>query len=298
MFFKKIGSLFLYLGTKGALNWIPDTIYLKIVYRIRTRRKLNLKTPTLYNEKIQWLKLYDRRLEYCTLVDKYEVKKYVARVIGEEYVIPTLGVWDDFEEIDFERLPERFVLKCTHDSGGVVICLDKKQFDKASAKKKLKKSLKYNYYYRGREWPYKNIKPRIIAEEYMEDKRTSELRDYKFFVFDGKAKILFVATDRLSKTEETKFDFFDMDYNHLEIINGYPNAKEPPRKPVCFDEMKKLAEKLSNGIPHVRVDFYEVDGKIYFGEMTLYHWSGMVPFEPQKWDEIFGAWIKLPAKGE
>ena len=230
------------------------------------------------------------------MVDKCEAKNYVANIIGDEYIIKTLGVWESFNDIDFDSLPEKFVLKCTHDSGGLVIVNDKSKLDVKKAKEKIEKSLKTNFYWSAREWPYKNVKPRIIAEEYMEDKETAELRDYKFFCFNGVAKALFVASERQKEDEETKFDFFDTDYNHLPIINGHPNAETPPKKPKCFEQMKQFAEMLSKGIPHLRVDFYEVNGHVYFGELTFSHWSGMVPFEPAEWDKTFGDWIELPKR--
>ena len=270
-----------------------DNFYLKCVYRYKFHKKLNLKNPQTFNEKLQWLKLYDRKPEYTQMVDKYEAKKYIAEKIGEEYVIPTLGVWDKFEEIDFDKLPNQFVLKTTHDSGGVVICKDKGNFDKETAKKKLKKSLKRNYYWHGREWPYKNVKPRILAEEYMVDESGYELKDYKFFCFNGKMKVFFVAKDRQTKGEETKFDFFDEIFEHLPFTNGHPNSEPPYFKPENFEKMKELAEKLSQGIPHLRVDFYNINGKIYLGELTFSHWSGFVPFEPEEWDYTLGSWIDL-----
>lgn len=275
-------------------KFIPDKIYLQMLYFKHFHRFINFRKPKTFNEKLQWLKLYDRRPEYTKLVDKYEVKKYVAEMIGEEYVIPTLGVWNSPEEIDFDSLPEQFVLKWNHDSGSIVICKDKRELNKEEAIKRLQKGKKYSGFWYGREWPYKNVKPKIIAEKYMEDKNTKELRDYKFFCFNGVAKILFVATDRMNEKIETKFDFFDMNYNHLDIRNGHPNADIQPKKPVTFEEMRKLAECLSRGIPHLRVDFYEVDEKIYFGELTFSHWSGFVPFEPKEWDSILGDWINLP----
>ena len=278
------------------LKWVPDPLYLRLRYFVLMKKFLRLKNPRTYNEKLQWLKLYDRKPIYTEMVDKLTAKEYVAKRIGEEYIIKTLGVWEHFDDIDFEALPDRFVLKCTHDSGGLVIVTDKRILDKERAREKIEKSLKLNFYWTAREWPYKNVKPRIIAEEYMEDKITSELRDYKFFCFNGEAKALFVASERQNEDEETKFDFFDMDYNHLQIVNGHPNAKVPPQKPQNFEKMKELAGKLSKGIPHLRVDFYEVNGKIYFGELTFSHWSGMVPFEPAEWDKIFGDWIELPKR--
>ena len=276
------------------LQFLPDALYLKLKYRVLMGKNLNLKNPETYTEKLQWLKLHDRKPIYTDMVDKYEAKRYVAERIGEEYIIPTYGVWNSFDEIDFDALPDRFVLKCTHDSGGLVIVKDKSQLDKEQAREKITQCLKRNFYYSGREWPYKNVKPRILAEAYMEDSKTAELRDYKFFVFNGKAKALFIASERQKEGEETKFDFFDMDYNHLPIKNGHPNAEVPPQKPETFEQMRVLAEKLAADVPHLRVDFYEVDGKIYFGELTFSHWTGMVPFEPAEWDKAFGDWLVLP----
>ena len=281
-------------GGLGHFKWIPDEPYLKICYRAAFGKWPDFKHPVTFNEKLNWLKLHDRKPIYTTMVDKYEAKKYVASIIGEEYIIPTLGVWDRFEDIDFESLPNQFVLKCTHDSGGLVIVRDKSKFDREQARKIIEKSMKREFFYVAREWPYKNVKPRIIAEQYMEDDTTKDLRDYKFFAFDGVTKALFIATERQTEGEETKFDFFNMDFKHLDITNGHPCADTPPKMPENFEEMKRIAEKLSENIPHLRVDFYEVNGKTYFGELTFSHWSGLVPFEPETWDKTFGDWIKLP----
>lgn len=287
--------LFMTLGQRGFFNWMDDKTYLKIAYKMKMGKKLNLNSPVTYNEKLQWLKLHDRNPLYTRWVDKYEAKILAADAIGERYIIPTLGVWNHFDEIDFGVLPNQFVLKCTHDSGGLVICKDKAKLNKVAARRKIEGCLKHNFFAGQREWPYKNVQPRIIAEPYMEDSKTKELRDYKFFAFDGIVKALFVATERGSK-EETKFDFFDEEWHHLPFTNGHPNADVLPEKPMCFEEMKCLAAKLSKGIPQVRVDFYEADGKVYFGELTFFHWSGMTPFAPEKWDYKFGEWIKLPDK--
>lgn len=273
---------------------IPDKIYIQIKFFQYFHRFADLKNPKTFNEKLQWLKLYDRKPIYTTMVDKYASKKYVADRIGDEYVIPCVaGPWKSADEIDFDALPDRFVLKTNHDCGGVVICKDKNSFDREKAKEKLAVHLKRDYYIENREWPYKNVQRCIFAEQYMEDTKTAELRDYKFFCFDGEVKAMFIAADRASKTEETKFDFFDENYNHLPFTNGHPNASTLPEKPEKFELMKELASKLSAGIPHLRVDFYEVDGKVYFGELTFFHWSGFVPFEPQQWDYTFGSWIDL-----
>ena len=273
---------------------IPDEPYLKILFLWENGYKLNLVNPKTFNEKLQWLKLNDKNPTYTKMVDKYEAKDFVAGIIGDSYIIPTLAIYNNIDEIDFDALPNQFVLKCTHDSGGIVICKDKPHLNVKEAKDLLSRGLKKNYYLQNREWPYKNVKPRLIAEQYMEDE-TGELRDFKFFCFDGEVKALFIASDR-TKDVETKFDFFDENFNHLPFTNGHPNADVPPTKPVCFEEMKKLAAKLSKGIPHVRVDFYEIRGKVYFGEMTFFHWSGMRPFSPYEWDLTFGDWIKLPNK--
>ncbi len=284
------------LDRRGLLKCLSDKAYLKLIYEARMGKKLNLKNPQAYNEKLQWLKLYDRNPKYVKLVDKFEVKEFITQILGEQYVIPTLGVWDKFEDINFDALPNQFVLKCTHDSGGLVICKDKATLDKAKAKEKIEKSLRTNYYWRGREWPYKNLKPRIIAEKYMVDESGYELKDYKFFCFDGEVKALFIAKDRQKQGEETKFDFFDENFNHLPFTNGHPNSEPPYFKPEKFEEMKEIAKRLSKGIPQVRIDLYNINGQIYFGEITFFHWSGTTPFKPEEWDYKFGEWIKLPDK--
>ena len=292
--FKHPGLILIHLAYKGFFNWMPDKPYLKMMFKLNMGQKLNLKNPKTYSEKLQWLKLYDRKSEYSKMVDKYECKEYVAGKIGIEHIIPTLGVWDRFDDIDFDALPEQFVLKCTHDSGGLVICTDKSKLDLKQAKRKIEKSLKTNYYKYKREWPYKNVKPRIIAEKYMVDESGYELKDYKFFCFDGTVKAMFIASDRSDSTTETKFDFYDENFNHLPFTNGHPNSERVIEKPKGFEKMKELASVLSKGLPQARIDFYDVDGHIYFGEITFFHWSGMKPFEPSKWDDTFGSLIKLP----
>lgn len=282
------------LQRHGLGKCIPDKIYLKAMFREKMGSNLNLNHPDTFNQKLQWLKLNDRNPFYTTLVDKYAVKQYVADTIGEEYIIPTLGAWDDFDSIEFDSLPNQFVLKCTHDSGGLVICKDKRSLDIEKARKKIESSLKTDYYLLGREWPYKNVKRRIIAEKYMEDSETNELRDYKFFCFNGVVRALFIGTDRQKEGEDVKFDFFDSDFNHLDIKQGHENAKIIPSKPICFDKMKELAEILSKDLLEARIDFYEVDGRIYFGEITLFHHGGWTPFDPEVWDRRFGEWIDLP----
>ena len=277
-------------------GWLPDKLYLQFFYLLKMGRMLNLKEPKGYNEKIQWLKLYNRKAEYTTMVDKYSVKDYVSRIIGEEYVIPTLGVWNNPENIDFESLPNQFVLKTTHGGGntGVIVCKDKSKLNKTEVILRLKKSLKQDLYKSLREWPYKNVRKRVLAEVYMEDSKTKELRDYKFFAFNGEVKALFIATDR--ESGDVKFDYFDADFNHLDLVQQHPMSGVNIPRPVCFEEMKAIASKLSVGLPHVRVDLYEVNGKVYFGEYTFSHHGGVVPFHPKKWDYVFGSWIKLPVR--
>lgn len=277
-------------------RFLPDKVYLKRFYRLKFGKKLNLNNPITFNEKLQWLKLYDRKPIYTTMVDKYEVKKYVASMIGEKYIIPTLGLWEHFDDIDFDGLPNQFVLKCTHDSGGLVICKDKSDFDKISAKKKIERCLKRNYYWSGREWPYKNVKPRIIAEKYMSD-TGDELADYKIHNFNGVPKAVLVCKDRFKKTGLTE-DFFSSEWKHLDVARkDYPNSTKNIPQPAVLDEMLELAEKLAKSIPFVRTDFYDVGGKVYFGEMTFYPASGFEKFVPDKYDSLFGEWLKIPIRG-
>ena len=261
-------------------HFVNPEKYIPKIFKKRVGYELNLKHPETFNEKMQWMKLYYKNPTYATFVDKYAVKAYVAQTIGKEYVIPTLGVWNSFDSINFSQLPEQFVLKCTHDSGGLVICKDRKTLNWNEARKKISKSLGFNYYYMGFEWPYKNVKPRIIAEKYLEDNETKELRDYKFFVFNGEVRALFIASNR-NKDKEVNFDFFSADFEHLPFERGHKNAIQVPEKPLLFDEMKILAQKLSKDIPFVRIDFYEVNGKIYFGEMTFFPGCGWEPFVPE-----------------
>ncbi len=284
-----------FLCYKGLFNFLPDKTYITFNYNLRFKKKLNLKNPVTFNEKLQWLKLYDRRPEYTTMVDKYEVKQYIAEKLGQDCVIETLGVWDKFEDIDFDSLPNQFVLKCTHDSGGLAICHDKASFDFEAAKKKINKSLKNNYYFQGREWPYKNVEPRIIAEKFMKDRETDELRDYKFFCFSGEAKCINICTDR-SSPSGVKMTYFDRDWKVLPFIRKHPNVKEGLPKPKNYEKMLEACKTLASDIPFVRVDFYEVDGQMYFGELTFFPTSGMQKFNPEEWDKIWGDWITLPEK--
>ena len=277
-------------GGRGYFKWMPDELYIKICYRAAFGNWPDLDNPVTFNEKLNWLKLHDRKPIYSKMVDKYEAKKYVAEILGSECSVPTFGVWDSFNEIDFSKLPNSFVLKCTHDSGAVVICKYKNKFDKLQAKKVIDKSLNREFYYVGREWPYKNVKPRIIAEKMLDDGSGKPLVDYKFFCFDGKAKIMYISRDGAANPTT---DFFDMDFNHLPIRMKDPNSDVLPFKPKCFTEMKEIAEKLSQNIPHVRVDFFFVNNKIYVGELTFYHSAGFSHVYPEEWNYKMGDWINI-----
>lgn len=277
----------------GITNFLSDETYLKLTYRVRFGEKLDFNNPVTFNQKLQWLKINDRQDRYIELVDKVRVKDYVANVIGERYIIPTLGVWDSFDDIDFSKLPDQFVLKCNHDSGSIVICRDKNTFDKEKARRKLTKGLKSDMYYWGREWPYHGVKRKILAEEYMEDDDAEELKDYKLMVFNGKVKCSFVGSERFSE-DGLKITFFDTDWKVMPFERHYPKSKLEIAKPLNYDEMVKLAEKLARDIPFARIDFYEIGGKTYFGEITLYPGSGFEEFTPFEWDKTLGSWIKLP----
>lgn len=281
------------LMDKGILNFLSDKSFLKLKFKLITGYKLNLKSPETFNEKIQWLKLYDRKDIYTIMVDKCEAKKYVSNIIGNEYIIPTIGVYNNYEEINFEKLPNQFVIKPTHTSGNVFICKDKNSINHKKLRKTIKKWLKRDYYKIHREWPYKNIKHQIIIEEYKEDKNSNELKDYKFFCFNGEPNMLFVA---IGRPYNTKFNFYDLNFEKLPIQQHYPNFNEKISKPANFDKMIEFSKKLSKNIPHVRVDFYDVNGKLYFGELTFYHFSGFENFNNYKYDLELGDLIKLPER--
>jgi hypothetical protein len=281
-----------YLGNRGKLNWLPDKEYLKIIYKARTSQKLKLDEPQSYNEKLQWLKLHDRQREYIKMVDKYEVREYIKDTIGEEYLIPLIGVYSNFDEINFDELPNEFVLKCTHDSGGVVLCQDKMKIDLNLAKRKIEKSFKCNYYWKAREWPYKNVKPRIVCEKFMVDESGTELKDYKIFCFNGEPKLVQVDFDRFNGHKrniyDTNWNYISLEYNH----STHPEKEF--KKPEKLEVMLKFAKILSTGIPFVRIDFYSINSKIYFGEITFYPESGFGKFTPESYDELLGSWLQLP----
>ena len=275
-------------------KWLPDKTYLKLMFRLELKQKLDLDDPKTFNEKLQWLKLYYHRPDLTMMADKLAVKQHVASLIGKQYVVPLLGSWDDPAAIDWDALPRRFVLKTNHDGGnyGIVICKDKDRLDKAKAIRKLRASLKRNPYLLGREWPYKNIPRKVFAEQYLEEAGKQELTDYKFYCFDGKVRFLFIASGR--QEGHITFDYFDENYRHLDVVQTHPPAAVPPEKPEHFELMIQLAEKLSEGLPHVRVDFYQVNGKVYFGEYTFFTHGGWAAFDPDEYDRLLGSYIHLP----
>lgn len=268
-----------------------------MLYRLKLGRKLDLKHPTRYTEKLQWLKLYDRNPFYSKLVDKAEVKKYVSEIIGNEYVIPTLGVWDKIEDIDWNGLPNRFILKTTHGGGGtgVVICNDKNNLDKGKAIETLKRSMNSDIYSTLREWPYKNLPHRIIAEQLLDkDPYYDDVPDYKFYCFNGIPKVLLIATKRFT---DHNFNYYDMKFEKMNITSKVGNnASIEFIRPTCFEEMKRIATKLSQGFPHIRVDLYYSNHRIYFGELTFFDSSGFDNLTSDSIDLEWGSWMKLPNK--
>lgn len=277
---------------------VLDETYLKLRYHLIFGKRLNLDTPKGYNEKINWLKIYNRNPLYPRLVDKAEVKEIVRPIIGDDKIIKTFGVWERFDDIDFESLPNQFVLKSTNGGGGtgVVICKDKSKFSCEEAKEKIERSMHFNWRF-GREWVYRDLKPRIIAEEYMFNEDGTDLVDWKIHCFNGEPKVLFYASDRYTSGEKLKFDWYDINLNHLPVKSkGYDNANKTITPFPEWEQMKDVARKLSEGLPYVRVDLYLINHKIYFGELTFFHDGGAVALEPNEWEDIFGSWIELPEK--
>ena len=273
-------------------NYLTDDKYLQIKFKLNTGRKLDLINPKTFNEKLQWLKLNDRNPQYTILVDKYEVRKYIEKILGKSYLIPLIGVWNKFEDIDFSKLPDQFVLKCTHNSGGNIICKDKSKFDIKKARKKINKNLNRNYYYRAREWPYKNVKPKIVCEKYIVDESGDELKDYKIFCFNGEPKIIQVDFNRFS---DHKRNLYDINWNYIPVSYNYPTYPNIViKKPKKLNEMIEIARLLSKDFPFIRVDLYSIHDKIYFGELTFFPEAGFAKFNPESYDKELGKWLKLP----
>ena len=281
-----------YIIERG-MHCLPDELYLKIKFKKRMGYKLDLVNPTTFSEKLQWLKIHHRKPIYTTLVDKYAFKTYFGRIICEEHIIPTYGVWDDFSEINFDMLPDQFVLKCTHDSGGLVVCRDKSKLDIAFAKRKIDKSMQTNYYWHGREWAYKNVHRRIIAEKFMQDASSKELKDYKFYCFNGEPLFLYLS-EGLENHETARMSYVTLDWEKANFARvDYKPFDELPPKPKHFSEMIQIARELSKECVFVRVDLYEINGNIYFGELTLFPGIGMNKFEPPEWDKKLGEKLSL-----
>lgn len=302
VFFAKVKAILGRDAVQNAykfLGFLPDKPYLKLMYRLRMGRKLDLKNPRTFNEKLQWIKLNDRNPLYTLMVDKLRVKDYVSEKIGSDYVVPLLGVWDRAEDIDFASLPRRFVLKCTHDSYGLVICRDKAGLDIEAVKRKIGKSLRNNYYKSYREWPYKDVPRRIIAEEYIEDNcppegvKEGDLPDYKVLCFNGKPSLIEVHKGRFTAGHSQ--DWYDADWNWLEIEqSGLHKSESPMARPDFLDEMIDKSAVLAEGIPEVRVDWYHAGGRLLFGELTFFDGSGFCRFLPDEWDYRIGSMIELP----
>ena len=288
------GKLVLPASQNGLLNWIPDKTALKLLYRAEMGESLDLDHPVTFSEKIQWIKLFDRKSRYTMMVDKYLAKEIVASEIGEEYVIPTYAVWDDAKSVDLDALPNEFVIKCNHDSHGLVICRDKSAIDQKAVIRKMNAGLRKNAYHQSREWAYKDVKRKILAEKLIVDPKNRDLIDYKFFCFNGVPLYCQVIKNR--STGET-IDFYDMDWNPMPFT-GLGLGKGPERgtfteKPEHYGKMRQIAEKLAQGTFFVRIDLYNVEGRILFGEFTLYPKSGLARFYPDEWNRKLGDLIRL-----
>lgn len=280
---------------KYALVFLPDKTFLRIHYFATTGRMIHFKNPKGYNEKLQWIKIYDRHPEHSRLVDKLTVREHIKEVWGEEHLFPLLGYWKSFEEIDFSSLPNQFVLKCNHDSGSTKVIRDKSaltQKDMEQLRKHFRRRLDRDFFYAGREYPYKDLPRYIMAEQLMinADEPHKSIEDYKFYCFNGEPKLMFVVTDRYT---DCRIDFFDMDFRHLEIMQSHPNAEKVIKKPEMFEEMIDIAARLSRGIRQVRIDLYELNGKLYFGEYTFFDGGGFQLFHPEEWEQRLGDWIDL-----
>ena len=296
-FFRKITNprlVTLHLCRYLPFRLISDEAYIKLLHRTFQERKLDLENPISFNEKIEWLKLFDRRPEYTFMTDKYLVREYVEKKIGSEFLIPLLGVWNNVDDIDFAKLPNRFVLKCNHDMGSIIICLNKSTFNQNKAKKQLRHALKKNYFWPSREYNYYDIERKVIAEQFLDDSQDCELTDYKFFCFDGTPRFIQVDKDRF--TNHTR-NFYSTDWEYIKVENGCKTNPELiiPR-PEELSLMLNIAETLSAGYPHIRVDLYNVNRKIYFGELTMHHGGGAMKVIPYTYDELWGSYLHLPLK--
>ncbi len=286
----------MYLFFERLSHIIPDKFYLKIIYRIRMGKKLNIDSPKTLNEKLQWLKIYDRNAKYTEMVDKFQMKKYVAKILhSDDYTIPAYGVWERFNDIDFAGLPEQFVLKCTHNSGCFVVCDNKESFDREKAQRKLERGLKRNYFWGNREWPYKNVKPRILAEKYENSVGNDDSYEYKMTCFNGRTVFGTICKGPAhAKLRQRSNDFYDRDFSFLPFEVFNKNSTEPIKeKPIFWDELVRISDKLSAGTKYLRVDFYVIDQKPIVGELTFFTWGGFIKFDPEEWDEKLGQMLVI-----
>jgi hypothetical protein len=292
-YFRNGDKLFLDVLKIRLFRIIPDKLYLKLKYRIILRRKLSFSTPRTFNEKIQYLKLHQKDSLYSIISDKYLVRQYISEKIGEKYLIPLHGVFNKVEDIDYDKLPEQYVLKCNHDSGTVILCDDQNTQDIIHNSRILNKALNINYYYQHREHCYKNIQPRVLCEALLKSETEKQIMDYKIMCFNGKAKCLFLTRDRLASTG-LKLNFYDLNMEKLPFRRVYQNFTDSIVVPSNIDEMISIAEKLAKDFTFIRVDLYSIDSRIYFGELTLYPGSGFEAFDPEEYDYKLGSWINLP----
>lgn len=295
-YIKEPKKIVLYFMNKGIFKYLPDEKYLKLKYYLEMGEKLDLENPKDYSSKLQWLKLYDRKKEYSNLVDKYESKKYIKNLIGDEYIIPTIGIYNKFDDIDFSKLPNKFVIKTTHGCGGGEICHDKSLLNLKKLKSEINKSLKHNYFYNHREYPYKNVHPRIIVEQLLENNDGSKLIEYNIFCFNGIPKYILVCYG--DKRKNRYNDYYDINLNKLNIKIKYMSSSETHKFPKEIHKMIELSKILSKNIPNLRVDFYFANGKIYVGELTFYHWAGFLNFEPKDENLKWGSELELPKRNE
>lgn len=274
---------------KRCPSCMSDRWFINVKWLMCMGYKLDLSNPKTFNEKLQWLKLYDRNPLYTVLVDKYRAKQYVAEKIGDKYVVPTFAVYSSVDEIDIDSLPNQFVLKCNHDSGSFIICKNKNEFDIDSAKKTLNKCLNHNFYKDSREWPYKDVKRCILAEQYLEDNTFEDLVNYKFICINGTPVIMYITV----KTDDIWENFYDMNFRPIEFSHGYRRYEKDIIKPSLFDELKMVAQTLAKDLSVVRVDFYIINNKIFFSEYTFYDWGGFAPIQPFQWDIKLGEMINV-----
>lgn len=273
----------------------PDKLFQKWDYWILSKKKLDLKNPKTYNEKLQWLKYYYHDSQHIHLVDKFEVRKFVTEKVGADVLVPCLGIFNKWEEIDFNALPDSFVIKCTHDSGSVVICRNKSDFNFDYARERIEHGLSQNHFYKSREWAYKFVKPRIIIEKFVENNDDSTLIDFKFMCFDGEPKVVDVLVGK-NRAEGVQETYFDMDLNPFQATQGHPLISMKIEKPEFYDKMVEYAKVLSSGLPHVRVDFMATKDSFYFTELTFFNSGGRYPFDPESFDEYLGGFLNLPLK--